>query len=136
MIRQTIINAIGTAAESLGYSFYAPTARSPRADVRQLPAATIAPLRITSTVGRKEPHITYRVELTLLAPSDFAGSEREALWSVMERDALEIYRIMEGVAVVCAVGNFSATPSSRPMTRCGDCSMRAEFDVEAVYCFE
>ncbi|MBR4037636.1 MAG: hypothetical protein IKM50_00325 [Tidjanibacter sp.] len=136
MIRQALISSIGRSAESLGYHFYAPNACSPRAAVSQLPAATIAPLRITSTEGRKEPHVTYRVALTLLAPSDFAAGDREALWSVMERDALTIYRAMEDVAVVCSIGGFSATPSSKPLTRFGDCSLTAEFDVEAIFCFE
>ncbi|MBO5903428.1 MAG: hypothetical protein J6Q40_05495 [Tidjanibacter sp.] len=136
MLRQTIISSIGRAAEALGYSFQPPTACAPKAQITQLPAATIAPLRIVSTEGRKEPRVTYRVVLSLLSPCNFANADREPLWSVMERDAIEIYRVMELSPMVCAVSNFSATPSSRPLTRFGDCSLRAEFDIEAIYCIE
>lgn len=136
MLRQTIISSIGRAVETLGYSFQPPAACAPKAQISQLPAATIAPLRIISTEGRKEPRVTYRVVLTLLSPHNFADADRESLWSVMERDAIEVYRVMELSPAVCGVSNFSATPASRPLTRFGDCSLSAEFDVEAIYCIE
>ncbi len=133
-MREVLVEEFRKCAEELGYTFHAGEKRRMAGEMREFPAVWLMPLEIIAVEGHRDCRVTYRAEMKLVTLSGFAKTSHEALWQMLERDALGMYHALAESGHVHRVGNFRSSPSASYTTKNGDVSIGASFDVEMFYC--
>ncbi|MBR6831303.1 MAG: hypothetical protein IKM58_04380 [Tidjanibacter sp.] len=134
MTRELMTSAIREAVEELGYSFHTGTEIQIAGEVTSFPALWMYPLRITAVHGHRDCRVTYRVRLKFITLGGFVRISNEALWQIIESDALALYHSLADHSNIITVDNFKCSPSATFATKSGDISADVEFDIETYYC--
>lgn len=135
MLREKLNRAVRRAAETEGYTPYVGFQYRMQGEITRFPAAWMLPPQMVRAEGRYEGTLTYRVTLYLMKPDKkYDGPQKEKLWDDMETDALrmaETVRVAEGVHLAEVV---SAEPAERTLSRHGELSLKALFEIRMSFC--
>ena len=136
MLRNQLYAAVKNAAENLGYAFYEGFGYRMNEKSINFPAAWWAPPKIRSVHGRNEGFVIYRVELVLMAANrKYDEAAKNQIWDQLEEHALKIYsEIIDDQGVFCT-DNITLTPAECSLTRQGELSLKAEFDVKMSFIY-
>ncbi len=132
MKRNRLTELVAEAAAVAGYAFHTGEEHLINGSVRVYPAAWLAPPVVKAHTGRSEGETTWRLALHLMTlPAGETLSE--AVWRVIESDALAMVARLAESAEVCAVENVQCTPASRSLTVHGETSVALVCDVTMWY---
>ena len=130
MQRENLVAAVRKAAEGLGYTFYAESLLPRGGRISTLPAACLAPVKLTGAKGRRDCNATYGLTVTLMNQATEPAGE---VWDVMECDALELVRLIGEEEGVIVVDGVRCTPCRLPVTRYGELALSVEMEVHMFY---
>lgn len=135
MIRDNLNEALTDALEKYGYSIFRGSIDRVSKELTTVPAAWIAPAKITDIEGRDQGTITYNVNVKLIDIDKATSStQREETWGEMEQKAIRIYQAVCDNENVKDVENLSCEPKEYIYTAHGEVSLDMEFDVVMRFC--
>lgn len=131
MLREQLTASLKEAAARKGYTLMGGFKYQISREATIYPLAWLSPLKLDSIEGRLEGVITYHVELQLINLNyRYEQSEKENLWSEMEKDIIEICCNLLSKPNVYDVNGLKAAPSEYTLTNQGELSLNCEFNVK------
>lgn len=134
MTRENLLSTLAAAAVELCYTASFSTDLVASVKSGGLPLLWVEPLRVVALQGSRDCHITYRVTAKLLIRNDRMAQPTESIRTVLESDAIALFRRVGSAAAVEAVENFVCTPCNTPLTPMADAALKIEFDAKMFYC--
>lgn len=134
MIRNQLSESIKAATETIGYHFYEGFEYRMNEKGIHLPAIWLIPPKMSRINGRNEGEATYRVILHLMHPNQrYDEPDKNLQWDAMEQNLLKITnRIISQQGVFC-IENITLTPAEFTLTKQGELSVKAEFDMRMYF---
>ena len=128
MLRNQLSAAVKNAAENLGYAFYEGFGYRMNEKSINFPAAWWAPPKIRCVICRVE-------RVLMAANRKYDEAAKNQIWDQLEEHALKIYsEIIDDQGVFCT-DNITLTPAECSLTRQGELSLKAEFDVKMSFIY-
>lgn len=137
MNRTSLITALRSAIEPLGYSFETGDAHSAASKIRTYPAAWLDTPTAVASEGVNEGFIEYRISFRLLHAADHdAVLSPESVWAKIENDALVFLHNLYIEEGVVAIDSIKMVPTAFQTTNHGELGLTLTFalKVELYFC--
>lgn len=137
MNRTSLITALRSAIEPLGYSFETGDAHSAASKIRTYPAAWLDTPTAVASEGVNEGFIEYRISFRLLHAADHdAVLNPESVWAKIENDALVFLHNLYIEEGVVAIDSIKMIPTAFQTTNHGELGLTLTFalKVELYFC--